>query len=112
MTDHTDAEVEALVPWLSDLVTFAIGAYAETMVGAREAGDPSDWADGIAREFCEARRPVELAAREAAARAEALREAADVVEEECAADSVTCYCSSAGWLRDRAARIARSGVES
>lgn len=78
MTEQTDvAEVEALIPWLSDLVTFAVGAYAETMVGAREPGDPSDWADDIAREFCDARRPVELAAREAAARAEALREAAE-----------------------------------
>ena len=47
-----------------------------------------------------------LAAAVREARAAELREAADTVEDECAADRVTCYCSSADWLRQRADRIA------
>lgn len=42
---------------------------------------------------------------EAALAAEALRHAADDVEDECTRSRTACFCGSAGWLRDRADRI-------
>jgi hypothetical protein len=42
----------------------------------------------------------------AQAKAEALRDAADEVQDECLASSTACFCGSADWLRDRADRIA------
>lgn len=104
-TAHDD--VEAVIPWLGDLVTFAVGAYAETMVGAREAGDPSDWAESVAREFCEARRPVELAARIVAAQAEAWD--AGVRHAESCAGGMACDPRTANPIR--AAQVAQSGSE-
>jgi hypothetical protein len=51
-----------------------------------------------------------LAARLADAKAEALREAADEVQDECRRSSSSpCFCGSADWLRDRASRIDGEG---
>ena len=90
MTEQTDAaEVEALRALLAAL---RYGSHTFTTHEMAERILASDW----------------LAAREAAARAEALREAADAVQEECRSRREPCFCGSANWLRDRADSIART----
>ena len=37
--------------------------------------------------------------------ADALRDAADAVEDECRTSSARCFCGSAAWLRERAAAL-------
>lgn len=76
----------------------------------RRVADFQDFAEhaDLIRAAAQALDDFELArGHAAAAKAEALREASDLLVAECSSIAAPCFCSSAPWLRDRADALER-----